>query len=69
MYGSDALAGAVNFILRNDFDGFETSLQYEVTERGDGDTYNFDAQEVDPSSVTFGPEQVVSLILMAILKT
>ena len=42
VYGSDALAGAVNFILRNDFNGFETSLQYDVTERGDGDTYNLD---------------------------
>lgn len=42
VYGSDAIAGAVNFILRNDFDGFESSLQYEVTERGDGDTYNLD---------------------------
>lgn len=42
VYGSDAIAGAVNFILRNDFDGFESSLQYDVTERGDGDTYNFD---------------------------
>ena len=42
VYGSDALAGAVNFILRNDFNGFESSLQYEVTDRGDGDTVNFD---------------------------
>lgn len=42
VYGSDALAGAVNFILRNDFDGLETSVQYDVTERGDGETFNFD---------------------------
>ncbi|MDJ0939512.1 MAG: TonB-dependent receptor [Woeseiaceae bacterium] len=42
VYGSDALAGAVNFILRNDFEGLETSIQYDVTERGDGDTYNVD---------------------------
>lgn len=42
VYGSDAVAGAVNFILRNDYDGFESSLQYDVTERGDGDTYSVD---------------------------
>ena len=42
VYGSDALAGAINFILRDDFDGFETSLQYDVTDRGDGDTYKLD---------------------------
>ena len=42
VYGSDAIAGAVNFILRNDFDGFESSFQYDVTEHGDGDTYNVD---------------------------
>ena len=42
VYGSDAIAGAVNFVLRNDFDGFEASAQYDVTERGDGDTTNID---------------------------
>ncbi len=40
VYGSDALAGAVNFILRDDFEGIETSLQYDVTDRGDGEIYN-----------------------------
>lgn len=42
VYGSDAVAGAVNFVLRNDYVGFESSLQYDVTERGDGDTYSVD---------------------------
>ena len=42
VYGSDAVAGAVNFILRNDYEGFESSLQYDVTDRGDGETYNVD---------------------------
>jgi outer membrane receptor protein involved in Fe transport len=37
VYGSDALTGAVNFILRQDFDGIEATVQYDVTERGDGD--------------------------------
>lgn len=36
VYGSDALTGAVNFILKEDFEGIEISAQYEVTERNDG---------------------------------
>jgi len=42
VYGSDAVAGAINFILKNDFDGFESSFQYDVSQEGDGDIYNFD---------------------------
>lgn len=38
VYGSDAVAGAVNFILRNDFDGLEANVQYGLSERGDADT-------------------------------
>ena len=37
VYGSDALTGAVNFILRDDFEGIEISAQYEVTDRSDGE--------------------------------
>lgn len=36
-YGSDAIAGVVNFILR-DIEGFEASVQYGVTDRDDGET-------------------------------
>ena len=42
VYGSDAVAGAVNFVLRNDFEGLESRLQYGVTDRGDADTWQFD---------------------------
>ncbi len=42
VYGSDAVAGAVNFILRDDFDGLEGTAHYGITERGDGDTFNAD---------------------------
>ncbi len=42
VYGSDAIAGAVNFILRNDFDGFDSSLQYGVSDHGDAETLNVD---------------------------
>lgn len=40
IYGSDAVAGAVNFILKDDFEGLEVGGRYGVTEAGDGDTYN-----------------------------
>jgi iron complex outermembrane receptor protein len=37
-YGSDAIAGVVNFILRDDFEGFEISATVGETDRGDGNT-------------------------------
>lgn len=38
-YGSDALGGVVNFILKNKFEGVELSGQYGLTERGDSQTW------------------------------
>jgi len=35
-YGSDAVAGVVNFILRNHMEGLEVSLQQGITDYGDG---------------------------------
>ena len=35
-YGSDALAGVVNFKLNNNFTGLQLDAQYGVTEEGDG---------------------------------
>jgi iron complex outermembrane receptor protein len=37
VYGSDALAGVVNFITRDDYQGFSLETSYGVTERGDGE--------------------------------
>lgn len=37
VYGSDAIAGVVNFILKDDFEGLEIGGQYNMTERGDAD--------------------------------
>ncbi len=42
VYGSDAVAGVVNFILKDDFEGLEISGQYDVTDKDDGDTWNID---------------------------
>jgi len=36
LYGSDAVAGVANFILRRDFDGIETSARIAGTTRGGG---------------------------------
>ncbi len=36
-YGSDAIAGVVNFITRTDLDGFEFTGQYQFIEGSDGD--------------------------------
>ncbi|WP_159015501.1 TonB-dependent receptor domain-containing protein [Cognatiluteimonas profundi] len=46
VYGSDAIAGVVNFIMRKDFQGMEASLNYGLSSRGDG--------ERTGGSVTFG---------------
>ncbi len=42
VYGSDAIAGAVNFILRDDFEGAEFGYQYGETSRGDGANHKID---------------------------
>ena len=39
VYGSDAIAGVVNFILKRDFDGFQLRGQAATTEHGYGDNY------------------------------
>jgi len=42
VYGSDAIAGVVNIITRNDFDGFEINTTAGVTGEGDGEQVGFD---------------------------
>lgn len=39
IYGSDAVAGVVNFILKRDFDGIRISGQGSITSRGDRGSY------------------------------
>ncbi|MFK8043722.1 TonB-dependent receptor plug domain-containing protein [Congregibacter sp.] len=36
VYGSDAVAGVVNFILDDEYEGFEVTAQYDTFEEGDG---------------------------------
>ncbi len=39
VYGSDAVAGVVNFILKDNFDGVEADVQYGMSGKGDGDKF------------------------------
>jgi iron complex outermembrane receptor protein len=42
IYGSDAIAGVVNIITRDDFEGFEFKVNYGQTSEGDGAQSGFD---------------------------
>ncbi|MGK2286998.1 TonB-dependent receptor [Pedomonas sp. V897] len=42
VYGSDAIAGVVNFVLKQDFEGVQVGGSYRLNEKGDGDTYTVD---------------------------
>ncbi|MBI1360188.1 MAG: TonB-dependent receptor [Alphaproteobacteria bacterium] len=41
VYGSDAIAGVVNFILNDDFQGVQLDGNYSITGHGDGETDNY----------------------------
>ncbi|MFM9851610.1 MAG: TonB-dependent receptor plug domain-containing protein [Sphingomonadaceae bacterium] len=41
VYGSDAVAGVVNFIFKRNFEGLEADAQYGLTQRGDGTSRSF----------------------------
>ena len=40
VYGSDAVAGVVNFILNDDFQGAQLDTSYSITDHGDGEIVN-----------------------------
>jgi len=40
VYGADAVAGVINFKLKEDFDGLQFDGSYTQTEQGDGDDYS-----------------------------
>ncbi|MCL4781211.1 MAG: TonB-dependent receptor [Gammaproteobacteria bacterium] len=42
VYGSDALAGVVNFILKEDFEGLDIGYQNGFSDEGDGNEYQLD---------------------------
>src|SRR5207249_12286332 len=43
IYGSDAIAGVVNIITRDDFRGVETTVYTGASQRGDGLIYDLSA--------------------------
>ena len=43
VYGSDAVAGVVNFILKDDFEGLEVNATYRLAGEGDAGVVNLDA--------------------------
>jgi outer membrane receptor protein involved in Fe transport len=42
VYGSDAIAGAINFILKDDFEGMEAQYYFGETDKGDATTHKWD---------------------------
>ncbi len=42
IYGSDAVAGVVNFILKDDFEGLDVTTSYESTEDNDAQLFSVD---------------------------
>ncbi|WP_242776837.1 TonB-dependent receptor [Sphingopyxis sp. YF1] len=42
VYGSDAMAGVVNFVTKDDFEGFEIGGSYGISDEGDAERYNID---------------------------
>jgi outer membrane receptor protein involved in Fe transport len=41
VYGSDAIAGVVNFILKDDFEGAQLDVTYDTTDQGDAETVDY----------------------------
>lgn len=42
VYGSDAVAGVVNFILKDNFEGLDIALHHDVSGKSDGEMYSAD---------------------------
>ncbi|MDZ7644160.1 MAG: TonB-dependent receptor [Woeseiaceae bacterium] len=68
VYGSDAVAGVVNIIMRKDFDGLELETFSTVPEQGAGIQHNLSAvwgQNFDRGFIGFGVEAESSEIVRA----
>lgn len=57
VYGSDALAGVVNFIMRKDFEGIELDGTYSVTQNDNGTTPWVDAVQTRVNQGAYGFSQ------------
>ncbi|MDH5834665.1 TonB-dependent receptor domain-containing protein [Luteimonas kalidii] len=68
IYGSDAIAGVVNIITRNDFDGFEARTHLGQYGEGDGERNTIEAtmgSTTDRSNVVFSLSRVEEKAVMA----
>ena len=67
VYGSDAVAGVVNFITKKDFEGFEFDYQYSTNynENSNGYMENLlaDADFFDPGATTAGEASLMSVLM------
>ena len=67
VYGSDAVAGVVNFITKKDFEGFEFDYQYSANynENSNGYMQNLlaDADFFDPGATTAGEASLMSVLM------
>jgi len=67
VYGSDAVAGVVNFITKKDFEGFEFDYQYSTNYNKNDNGYMqnllADAEFFDPGATTAGEAGLMSLLM------
>ena len=67
VYGSDAVAGVVNFITKKDFEGFEFDYQYGTNYNANDNGYMqgklADAEFFDPGSTTVGAASLMSVMM------
>lgn len=67
VYGSDAVAGVVNFITKKDFEGFEFDYQYSANYNKNSNGYmeNLlgEADFFDPGSTTTGEASLMSVLM------
>jgi outer membrane receptor protein involved in Fe transport len=67
VYGSDAVAGVVNFITKRDFEGFEFDYQYSTNYNKNSNGYMqnllAEADFFDPGSTTTGEASLMSVLM------
>ena len=67
VYGSDAVAGVVNFITKKDFEGFEFDYQYSTNYNKNSNGYMenllADADFFDPGATTTGEASLMSVLM------
>jgi len=67
VYGSDAVAGVVNFITKKDFEGFEFDYQYSANYNKNSNGYMqnllAEAEFFDPGATTAGEASLMSVLM------